>query len=260
MKKVSLIVSALCLGFAASSVTASLIPASDNAQDAAYGNGWTNGANGGTGFGAWEIITETAEGGSTGVFIGDPAAAGIGGMNAESFGLYSNPAGGNTVVANRDLNLSGDDLVAGSIFSFTWGLNYFSGTKGISLFNDTTWLATFKLDGADAILWNDAASNSGTLANNYGTNAMALSITMTDDSHATVVGTARDGSESINQALDFNGYAPDSFQLFSENLTAGDAQQTYFDNFTVAVPEPVSAALLGLGIGCIYMLRRKLKK
>ncbi|MDD2237472.1 MAG: PEP-CTERM sorting domain-containing protein [Kiritimatiellae bacterium] len=44
-------------------------------------------------------------------------------------------------------------------------------------------------------------------------------------------------------------------------MDSGDERQPYFDDLTITqVPEPVSAALLGLGIGFVYLVRRKIRK
>ena len=44
-------------------------------------------------------------------------------------------------------------------------------------------------------------------------------------------------------------------------MQAGDNAQRYFNDLSItSVPEPVSAALLGLGIGFVYLVRRKVWK
>jgi len=44
-------------------------------------------------------------------------------------------------------------------------------------------------------------------------------------------------------------------------MQAGDNAQPYFNDLSItSVPEPVSAALLGLGIGFVYLVRRKVRK
>ena len=68
-----------------------------------YATGWTNGANGGTGFAPWVIKCPQAGTGFAGNLIGDPNAAGIGGMGNQAFGLFANPVGSGAFVdAQRD--------------------------------------------------------------------------------------------------------------------------------------------------------------
>lgn len=238
----------------------------DNAQHSAYDNGWTNNANGGSGFGAWTL--SAAGSGNAGHFIGDPSAAGVSGMNVESFGQFANPNNDNTAYADRFMNDSGLDMEAGGTFTFDWGVNWdannTSGGKGINFYNGGsagTWLFTLKQTDSASILWNDANGGSGTLAANYGVNAMTLTLTLgaSDASIGTITGTGRDGSEAISQALDFGGtLAPDSFRIWSENLDTGDQRQQYFDNFSVSsVPEPTTALLFIGGIAGLVYARRK---
>ena len=64
----------LAFQFNFSSANAQITNAYDNGTG--YSGGWTNGANGGTGFGPWSI-NAVAGGGYAGAFLGSPANAGI---------------------------------------------------------------------------------------------------------------------------------------------------------------------------------------
>jgi hypothetical protein len=88
-------------------VTPQAQPASDNAADAAYGSVWTNGSNGGTGFGPWVLTgTGTLGGWSNGFFIASStnnaagATPGID-VSGKSWGIYAN--NGNYTAAYRAL-------------------------------------------------------------------------------------------------------------------------------------------------------------
>ncbi|MEN0049116.1 MAG: hypothetical protein AAF806_18805 [Bacteroidota bacterium] len=57
----------------------------DNANDAAYNSGWTNGSDGGTGFGAWSL-DPSPNSNSGGFFIGSSDIN----VSGESWGVYAN--------------------------------------------------------------------------------------------------------------------------------------------------------------------------
>ena len=106
--------------------------ASDNAGN--YSGVWTNGVNGGTGFGPWAISSGNGTG-AAGNFIGDPTAAGITGFGTQAFGLYANPSGSGAYVSiDRSLTNS---LSAGQTFELKWAVNYDAdgGNKGFNLFS-----------------------------------------------------------------------------------------------------------------------------
>ena len=73
-----------------------VIISSDSAADAVYAGGWTNGANGGAGFGAWSQMTTVASSNNDGFFIGSSTSNGVaipsGGIDVggKSWGLYAN--------------------------------------------------------------------------------------------------------------------------------------------------------------------------
>ena len=84
--------------------------ASDNASTTNYpGGAWTTGSNGGVGFGAWAITTNSSTG-FAGSYIGGTALGG-----GPSFGIYSGNAGNATTVAYRPF--TGGGLAAGQSFS-----------------------------------------------------------------------------------------------------------------------------------------------
>lgn len=230
--------------------------ASDNGGN--YGAGWTNGANGGTGFEAW-VITVDQSSGFSGNFIGDPASAGISGMATNSFGLYANPNGsGASVTATRELSSA---LSIGDTFSFQWGMNWdsgFDGNKGFSLF-------TGGISGTELVNVNNAGS--GTITFNgddtgfaYGTLAMEWSFTLTDATTLSVFGTARDGGSPFSTNITVSG-AVDSFGFYASQMQGGDNAQPYFNNLEV-VPEPSTYALLALSaMGFAgYVARRRARK
>ncbi len=81
----------------------------DEASLAAYSGGWTNGSNGGSGFGAW-TLTDDPQSGFAGAFRttiinADLNGIGTGTTATNAWGEYANSAGFNQAVAYRGLSL-----------------------------------------------------------------------------------------------------------------------------------------------------------
>ncbi len=99
-----LLVFCLSLSFIGNGQTMTTI-ASDNSGN--YGSGWTDGSNGGTGFGDWTISSNNG-----GTYIGGT------GQGDPSFGLWSNTGSGNYAYAERSFNSA---LQPGDQFSVDLG-------------------------------------------------------------------------------------------------------------------------------------------
>jgi hypothetical protein len=242
----------------ASAGAVSAITHNDNADN--YGNGWTSGSNGGTGFGAWTLSSSGGTGGFAGAILGNPsAAAGISGMPTNSFGLYANPLGSGSFV-NAERGFS-KPLGVGDSFSFVWGINWDSGSgvkqevpevtiygnKGFSIYSG----GTSGTSSTELINVNNAGSsvitiNGTNVGFGYGTTAMTWTITRTSTTSLQVEATNRDVSPTA--APNYSGTftisgAPDSFKFYASNMQAGDQAgdqvgdkvgdkaQPYFNNF-----------------------------
>ena len=209
--------------------------ASDNATNAAYSGGWTNGANGGTGFGPWTIsVDNNPPAYFAGAFIGDPNFAGITGFGTNAFGLYANPANtAATVSVDRPFLAP---LKVGETLSFQWAVNFDAGdgNKGFNLYaggtggsqllnvNQGNFPGNITFNGANAIT-------------NYGTGPMRWTFTMTATNNLQVTSTARDGSTNIvfTTNISLSG-RPDSLRWYTTAMTAGDQRQPYFNNLNIA--------------------------
>ncbi len=248
MQRILTAITALAL---ASSAAFGANVASDNASNAAYGDGWQTGDNGGTGFGAWTITT--GGGGFSGTFIGDPAGAGISGMSTQSFGMFANPAVDGPFV-NADRDLTGGGLSVGQTFQFQWGVNWDSdgaGNKGFNLYIGGvggTQVVNVNQGGSATITFNGNDVGFG-----YGTEVMLWQFTMTDPTTLSVTANDRDGTGTFTTNITVAA-GVDAFRLYASSLEPGDNRQPYFNNFEV-VPEPTTLALAALGVAALAVRR-----
>lgn len=251
MKK--LLLSSLAAAALAAGSNAYALVASDNAGN--YSGGWTNGANGGTGFQAWSLSSGAGTG-AAGWFIGDPSSGGIGGMATNSFGLFANTNGTGAFV-NADRAFS-SAMSVGDVLSFQWSINFDSGSDGNKGFN----LYTGGVGGTQLINVNNAGSSAITLGGNdigfaYGTNAMTWTFTLSNATTLAVSATARNGGASFSTNVTVSA-APDSFRFYASQMQGGDSAQPYFNNLSV-VPEPSTYALLAMSAAGMagYVVRRR---
>lgn len=199
---------------------------SENAID--YPGGWSNGGTGGKGFNPW-IFSIASGGGSAGVFIGNPASAGIQGMDSEAFGLYANPAGSGAYVTNT-LPFP-KPLAVHETFSLDFGINFDSdspgGNKGFVLKNGSTELIRVNNRNTSAITINGIDIGFG-----YGTQVMQWSFTMLSNNVIYILVNDRDGTGFLSTNITV-GAAPDRIAIYASNLAAGSEREPYFDNFVI---------------------------
>ena len=203
--------------------------ASDQGSNYDGSNPWVHGSNRGTGFGPWEFNVFPGSG-SAGAFIGDPAAAGITGMSATSFGLYANPdMSGADVQVDRPLSAP---LKVGETLSFQWGVNWDNGgtgMKGFRILNSTTGSL---VDVFMMMSFHEIKINGTNRFVNYGTNAMTFNFELVSATELRVYATGRDGIETYDEIHTISG-VPDSIKFYATNLVAGDQRQPYFDQLKI---------------------------
>jgi len=209
-----------------------------NTHDVAayYDGDWQSGDNNGRNFGPWSFNHFQGDGGFSGSFIGNPADAGIGGMDSTAFALFANPSN-----ANAEVNRTMPALAVGDRLSFVWGLNFDSGIpssfRGFSLASASTEVLNISMSDSPVIY-----IGTNVMLNVYGTSAITMTITHESAGNLRVTATGRDGVESFNSSLIPVAGAPDSFKFYLNASTPGNERQMYFNNFAitnVGVPGPV---------------------
>ncbi len=211
-----------------------------------YSGSWTNGANAGLGFGAWAMTAIQSTNYSAGIFLGDPAAAGIGNFGAQAFGLYANPANSPAEVrADRTL---ARPLKVGDTFTFHWGVNWDAngpGSKGFALYTGGAGMTEILRLDQGGYSGNIVFATPGVTADTgiaHGTNPMTWTFTRTATNSLQVTSTGRDGSTNIvfTTNITIEG-APDAFRWYASQLDnsgntqqENDARQPYFNNLAIA--------------------------
>jgi hypothetical protein len=198
--------------------------ASDNAGN--YGGNWTNGSNGGTGFGPWSIQNN----GNAQTRIDDPfTTAGITGMNTASFQY-----GGTDAYTDAARSFS-KPMVDGDVFRFQWGNNWDTdgiGNKGINIYTggiSGKELININMGGNAVIAIKDETGVTETMFNEYGVAAILLNFEYSAPGSLRVFATGRDGKESFNKTYSVSG-APDAFKLYAGQIRADSTNRFPYAN------------------------------
>ena len=210
------------------SLSVATVSAADNAAN--YSGGWTNGANGGTGFGPWNLTSSGGTGGFGGFIVGNPAAAGIVGMSSNSFGLFANPTGSGSF-ANAERVLS-NALAVGQTLTFQWGINFESGgggNKGFNLLVGTNEIVNVNNAGSEVITLNGSNVGFG-----YGTNAMTWSFTRTASNALSITANDRDGVGTYTTNITVASAAINTVKFYASAMQPGDPAQPYFNDLQTA--------------------------
>jgi glycosidase len=192
---------------------------------------WASGDNQGSGFDAWSISTA---GTVSGVFLGDPSAAGIQGMDVKSFGLYAKGGSASSATAVRSFPA----LNVGDSIAFQWSINWDGGNgadgkKGFNIWAGSTFLMNVENAGTSDITVGGTSSGMG-----YGTAAMNWSITRTAADTLQVRVTRRDGG-IFTRTLTVSASAPTRVEFYANNLNGSgtssdnDKRQPYFNDLRI---------------------------
>ncbi len=239
---------------------------SDSADDPAYSGGWTNGSNGGSGFGPWTVggIDDNNDGtNNAGVFIGSSANNGDGDTNSDGDIDSSGDAWG-TFANTDDLaqgvrSLSGT-LSVGQTFSIDMDNGFVDGAVGVGLQNNTgRTLWEFFFQGGQANYRVSDAAGVNDTGIGFTDEGVSLDFTLTtatgyslgiEDGNGntdTVTGTLLNpaGGQDIAQV-----------RVFNFNGGGGASNDAFFNNMAV-VPEPGTMALFGIATAGLVALRRR---
>jgi hypothetical protein len=200
-------------------------------------DGFTNGANRGTGFQAWNIFSE----GSAGTFIGD-STVGSGDINTsgQSFGMWGNPSGANYIHCYR--KFAGGALNPGQSFSIKLAVDYRNGNKGLDLIAGGQ--NQFNVNvGGDDYTYEDKINGSGSVSLGWGWQADSIiEVTITQKISNGLIVSLKRTSDTFYDEVTLNGPI-DEFQLYCGSTDAGDPNNFYANSMTI-IPEP--GMLLGL--------------
>jgi len=219
----------------------------DNAGNSAYSDGWQNGDNGGSGFGAW-ALTSTA---NSGFFIGNSANNGTGGnsgninTSGNSWGLFANSGG----LAGAVRPFSAGNLAVGQQFLIRMdnGNIQSGGTVGFGLQNSSgnNRFEFFFVGGGSSYTINIGGVSTST---GIPFTANGLTLVFTQES---ANGFSLDVTPSGGSTSHFTGTMAASdisrVRLFNSNAGNNAPNDAFFNSIEV-VPEPVNTALGVFGV------------
>jgi hypothetical protein len=202
-----------------------------NADSASnYSGGWTNGSNGGGGFGAWSIEAIAGAGwASNGIWASSSAELSMG----NAFGFV---AIGDGAYIHLDRPFT-QVMSTGDVFTVDLGLNYDSGAGGNKGFvlrtADNREIITVNQAGADGITVNDTS-----VLTNYGTTTMHWTFTQKTATQILVYATGRGGSEAYAAILTNaqTSYLA-NIRFYASSITndeSADLRAVYFDNLVLS--------------------------
>ena len=194
-----------------------------------YGGGWTNGANGGGGFGAWSLAANSGSGwAGNGIWASSNAYLDLG----DAFGYVAKGEGA-YITLDRPFSTA---LAAGDTFKLDLGLNYDAGSGGNKGFSVRT------SDNREIVVVNQGASevitvNGVAALTNYGVNTMYWTFTQVSATQVAVYATGRGGAEAFTTTVGTNAASFLANVHFYAAAITNDAEaelrQVYFDHLTL---------------------------
>jgi hypothetical protein len=223
---------------------------SDNAANYASGS-FTNGANQGTGFQAWNIFAEN----SGGTFLGD-STVGCGDINTsgQSFGMWGNVGGANYIHCYR--KFAGGALTEGQKFTCRLAVNWRNGNKGIDILGGGSVIFNINVGGDN---YTYHPTNAANISFGWGWGEKSI-LNCTFEQRAgnvlSVMVQRTSGSITDNFAAAFSlPSSADEFQWYCGATDAGDNNNLY-GNSLVIIPEPASLLAMALGVLLVVRARR----
>jgi hypothetical protein len=202
------------------------------ASNVAYDDGFQNGDNGGTGFGAWSISTV---GTSAGQYIASSTSDGFGDINTsgESFGLYADN-GTSGVYCSRSLN---KNLPVGKAFSIILATKWRDGNRGVNIFDSTgTFLINFKVDAANGgkYFWNGSQLPEGSGQIGEYSDTARWKVVGKQTGASSIEFTLERLDKSITSSVVPKTGVIRSFQVFNEFENTSSNNNLYFNSMVVA--------------------------
>jgi hypothetical protein len=235
--------------------------ASDYANNAAYDAGWTNGANGGSGFGAWTLTPQPN--GAAGFFVWDSTQNGTypsGGINTggESLGFY-----GNGAAADGYRSLLGGSLSVDQSFRIDFDNGWITdGTSvGFGLQNSSAQnLFEFWYTGGGSSYTINDFSGAHASSNSWTDGGLRLQVRLnsaTNYSLSIIQGTATNTYSGflISQA----NQGIQQFHIWNGGAGSGQNYDAYINSMSV-VPEPGTMALMGLALAGMTVYFRHVRR
>jgi len=205
-------------------------PGTDTADQPAYKDGWNNGANGGTGFKPWTLVTPEPKD-SAGCYVADTTKVAVPDLNVngKSFGMFGRVKGQGT----EAVRLFDTPLEPGQSFSLDLKVNFRNGQKGFDL-RDATGKGLFNLNiGADDYTVNLAETGNGSIGKDYSNNT-AFHLTFTQKSTAGGVWTlTRSGAFPKTASGTYSG-DPAGFKFYILEGVAIPEDDIVFNNLVIS--------------------------
>jgi hypothetical protein len=269
-------IAAVVVGMIAGTASASLL-AQDSAAEAAYGDGWQPGDNGGSGWGGgWTFksssnATITTGDSNRGFFFFDsrdnnnPAGAGgdsngdgdINSANDRAWGLYANSASEIYAVRPFSGALSVGQTVA---FDFDNGNITSGGVVGVRLVSDANNPATsrefeIRFVGGDSFYNHTNGGGFSTSTMGFSREGIHVEFTLTGaNTYSLFAERLQDGSTYSTTGTTQSGNPINGLALRNQNAGSGAASNGYFNS--IAIPEPSSLGMLFVAGAALARRRR----